>query len=229
MTEKSQAELEDLHQSVVAFGRYALVMLSESIDAFESEDTEKALEVISRKKELKEKFVRLEDALFQYLALYHPVAKDMRECVASIRIIYNLERVGRMGYDIADTTSILTKCCGLRESSTLVTMGRMVIGMIEDALRAYEERSTTNIVAMRERDKAVDALYCEVLTEFISRMQEEKDAVPVLTRYVIIDRYLERCGDQACNMAEMIIYMITGERVEIASSCTDAMCSIRCT
>ena len=125
MTEKSQAELEQLHQSVVTFGRFAVGMLKESIDAFESEDTERAMEIAKLKTELKEMFVPMEDALFQYLALYQPVAKDMRECVASIRIIYNLERIGRMGYDIAETTAVLSKCCGLRDSTTLISMGRL--------------------------------------------------------------------------------------------------------
>lgn len=215
MTEKSQAELEALHTSVVQFGRMAISMLRESIDAFEAGDVEKATRISGTKTDLKAKFLPLEDALFQYLALYHPVAKDMRDCVASIRIIYNLERVGRMGYDIAETTTVLSKCCGLRESPTLVQMGRLVIGMVEDAITAYEERVTSRITTMQDRDKDVDCLYCEVLREFIGMMQEEKDSVPVLTRYVIIDRYLERCGDQACNIAEMVVYMVTGERVEI--------------
>jgi len=215
MTEKSQAELEQLHQSVVSFGKFALKMLKDGIDAFESGNTEQAMEISRLKNELKSSFVPLEDSLFQYLALYQPVAKDMRECVASIRIIYNFERIGRMGYDIAETTAILTKCCNLKDCEALISMGRLVITMIEDALSAYEERSITKIVTMRDRDEEVDMLYCDVLTGFIGRMQEEKDAVPVLTRYVIIDRYLERCGDQACNIAEMIVYMITGDRVEI--------------
>jgi phosphate transport system protein len=215
MTEKSQAELDKLHQSVVELGRFAVGMLSEGIDAFEAGDCERAAGVAGRRRELKARFVPIEDALFQYLALYHPVAKDMREIAASIRIIYNLERIGRMGYDIAETTTVLSKCCGLRESSTLVSMGRLVIQMIEDAISAFEDRTTTKIISMRDRDKEVDTLYCEVLTEFIGKMQDEKDVVPILTRYVIIDRYLERCGDQACNMAEMIVYMVTGERVEI--------------
>ena len=215
MTEKSQAELEQLHQSVVDFGKFALVMLRQSITALEEGDVELAKKVAAQKRDLKAQFVPLEDTYFQYLALYHPVARDMRECVASIRIIYNLERVGRMGYDIGETIVNLSQCCGLHESSSLVSMGRMVIAMIEDALTAYDERSTKKIISMNDRDKDVDGLYCQVLTEYIRRMQDEKDAVPILTRYVIIDRYLERCGDQACNMAEMIVYMITGERVDI--------------
>ena len=192
MTEKSQAELQQLHNSVVEFGTFALGMLIQSIDALETGDVELANRVAGQKSELKTRFVPIDDALFQYLALYNPVAKDMRECVASIRIIYNLQRIGRMGYDIAETTSVLAHCCGLCKSDTLVSMGRLVTQMIEDAISAYEDRTTTKIISMRDRDKEVDSRYCEVLTEFIGRMQDEKDAVPILTRYVIIDRYLER-------------------------------------
>lgn len=216
MTEKSQAELEQLHNSVVEFGNFALTMLKRSIIALEESDVDLAKKVAEQKRELKTQFVPLEDAYFQYLALYHPVARDMRECVASIRIIYNLERVGRMGFDIGETIVKLSNCCELHESSALVSMGRKVIMMIDDALSAYEERTTKNITSMSDRDKEIDGLYCKVLTGYISQMQDEKDAVPILARYVIIDRYLERCGDQACNMAEMILYMVTGERVEIS-------------
>ena len=217
MTEKSQAELEQLHRSVVNYGKFAVEMLKESIDAFEQYDTEKASLISKQKQELKIMFVPLEDSLFQYMALYHPVARDMREIAASIRLIYNLERVGRMGYDIAETILNLSKCCGLRDSPTLISMGRLVIRMIEDGLYAYDERMTTKIISMQDRDKEVDVLYCKALIELIQRMQDNKDDVPILTRYVIIDRYLERCGDQACNIAEMVMYMITGERVEIPS------------
>lgn len=215
MTEKSQAELEELHQKVGAYGTFALNMLKESIDAFENKDVTKAERVTEKKKELKALFIPLEDSLFQYMALYQPVARDMREIAASIRLIYNFERVGRMGYDIAQTTMVLSRCCELKDSPNLVTMGNLVTRMIEDALISFQERSITNVTTMQERDNEVDILYCKILADFIGKMQEEKDHVPVLTRYVIIDRYLERCGDQACNMAEMILYMITGERVEI--------------
>jgi phosphate transport system protein len=215
MTEKSLTELDQLHDSVVEFGTLALNMLKESIDALDLGDVVLAREVVGQKQELKARFVPLEDAFFQYLALYHPVARDMRECVASIRIIYNLERVGRMGFDIGETIIRLSENAELHESSALVRMGRIVTGMINDALQAYAQRTTLNMTRMRERDEEIDGLYCDVLSGYISRMQDEKEVVPILTRYVIIDRYLERCGDQACNMAEMILYMITGERIEV--------------
>lgn len=215
MTEKSQSELEELHGAVDAYGAFALRMLEESITALETKDIGLARAVAGRRAELKTRFIPVEDAYFQYLALYHPVARDMRECVASIRIIYNLERIGRMGFDIAQTTITLTECCGVADPTALVVMGRRVTGMIGDALGAFRERSPIRIADMSERDKEIDSLYCSVMAGYIRQMQNQKDIVPILTRFVIIDRYLERCGDQACNMAEMIVYMVTGERVEI--------------
>ena len=217
MTEKSQAELEALHRNVVTYGRFAVTMLEESLNAFQQQDTSQAERVCEKKKELKANFIPLEDSLFQYLALYQPVARDMREIAASIRLIYNFERVGRMGFDIAQTVMVLSRSCELYDSPSLISMGTLVTRMIEDALGAFEERSVTNIISMQERDNEVDILYCKIMAEFIGKMQEDKDHIPILTRYVIIDRYLERCGDQACNMAEMVQYMVTGERIEIQS------------
>ena len=216
MTEKIQGELEYIHREVVDMGAFALKMLRDSIDAFERGDAESAQEISARKDELKRRFVSIEEAVFQHLALYQPVAKDMRFTVSAIRIIYNLERIGRMGFDIAETIMVLSRCCGLIEPADLITMGKMVCLMIEDAMKAFEKRSLSEISTMRARDKEVDALYCKIMGDLIQKMKDDISSVPVLTRYVIIDRYLERCGDQACNIAEMTVYMVTGERVEIS-------------
>ncbi len=215
MTEKIRTELDQIHTNATELGRFALNMLRDSIDAFEQGDSVRAAEIAGRKAELKRRFIEMEESMFQSLAMYQPVARDMRLIVTSIRLIYNFERIGRMGYDIAETITVISRCSGLIEPRDLITMGRMVIAMISDALDAFERRDASQIMTMRERDREVDSLYCDIIADLINRMKEDKTTVPVLTRYVIIDRYLERCGDQACNIAEMTVYMITGERVEI--------------
>jgi len=215
MTEKERSELSQIHTDACDLGTYAITMLRDSIDAFERGDTDLAQDVCNRKIELKKRFIATEETMFRHLALYQPVARDMREIVASLRIIYNFERIGRMGYDIGDTIKTLSQCCGLADPDKLIIVGRKVLSMIEDAFDAFEDRDVNRIRNMRERDSEIDRLYCEVMRDLIKRMEQKKDDVPILARYVIIDRYLERCGDQACNIAEMTIYMVTGERVEI--------------
>lgn len=215
MTEKIRTELSQIHTAACDLGEYAVAMLRDGIDAFERGDAELAADVRDRKTDLKKRFIQVEESMFQYLALYQPVARDMREIVASLRIIYNFERIGRMGFDIGETIVALSKCCGLADPEKLIMVGRKVLVMIEDALDAFANREVSGIQNMRERDSEIDHLYCEVMRDLISRMEHDKEIVPVLTRYVIIDRYLERCGDQACNIAEMTTYMVTGDRVEI--------------
>ncbi len=215
MTEKERSDLSQIHIDACDMGTFAIAMLRDSIDAFERGDAQLAHEVRERKVELKKRFIAVEESMFRHLALYQPVARDMREIVASLRVIYNFERIGRMGYDIADTIQNLSQCCGLADPEKLIIVGRKVLAMIEDALDAFTDRAITPIRNMRERDSEIDRLYCEVMRDLIRRMEQNKDDVPILARYVIIDRYLERCGDQACNIAEMTTYMVTGERVEI--------------
>ena len=215
MTEKIRSELLQIHEEACSLGVFAIAMLRDSIDAFERGDAKLAQSVCERKIELKKRFIAVEETMFRYLALYQPVARDMREIVASLRIIYNFERIGRMGYDIGDTIKTLSEHCGLADPDRLIIVGRKVLAMIEDALDAFAVREVTRIRNMRERDSEIDRLYCDVMRDLIKRMEQNKDDVPILARYVIIDRYLERCGDQACNIAEMTTYMVTGERIEI--------------
>jgi len=215
MTEKIRSELLQIHLAAGDLGTYALGMFRDSIDAFEHGDSSLADDVRTRKTELKSRFISVEESMFGYLALYQPVARDMREIVASLRIIYNFERIGRMGFDISETISVLSSYIGLVDPEKLVMVARKVLVMLEDATEAFVEREVSRIQTMRERDSEIDRLYCEVMRDLIKRMEHDKDVVPVLARYVIIDRYLERCGDQACNIAEMTLYMVTGERVEI--------------
>lgn len=215
MTEKIRSELIQIHEEACSLGHYAIKMLHDSINAFEQGDTKLAADVCDRKKELKRQFIVAEESMFQYLALYQPVARDMREIVASIRIIYNFERIGRMGFDISETINVLSQCCKLVDPDKLIMVARKVLTMIEDSMDAFSNREVAQIKTMRLRDSEIDRLYCEVMRDIIRRMEEEKESVPVLARYVIINRYLERCGDQACNIAEMTTYMVTGERIEM--------------
>jgi phosphate transport system protein len=216
MTEKIRSKLHNIHENASDLGKFAVTMLRDSINAFELGDVEMAYHVRDQKTELKNRFIVVEESIFRYIALYQPVARDMREIVASLRIIYNFERIGRMGYDISETIVILSECCTLTDPDKLIHVAKKVLAMIEDSLEAFIDRDVSRIRDMRERDSEIDNLYCEVMKILIQRMEQTPENVPILTRYVIIDRYLERCGDQACNIAEMTLYMVTGERIEIS-------------
>ena len=94
-------------------------------------------------------------------------------------------------------------------------MAEIVEGMIDDALSAFETADIKKFNDYIDRETTVDELRYSIFRECLSYMMEEPKVITRCTNYIMIARYLERCGDHACKIAEKIIYMVTGERVEI--------------
>ncbi len=207
-----RTEMASIHGAVAEMGEYALVMLTESLDALYVNDKQKALSVIQKNPSLTVQYRTLEEEMFRFIAIYQPVARDMRKMVCSIRLIYNFERIGRMGKDIAkmiiDFPDVNHRPC----ITSISSMGEAVTKMISDCVTAYLKEESDQILEMYKRDDIVDSLYEIVVEETIRWMNQVSVMIPVGASYLIIARLLERCGDQACNIAEMVIYMISGER-----------------
>jgi len=91
----------------------------------------------------------------------------------------------------------------------------MVCSMIEDALKAFENEDVSLIRDFEERDSEIDALRYSIFRECITYMMEDAKNITRCMHYAMVARYLERCADHACKMAEKINYMVTGERKEI--------------
>ena len=94
-------------------------------------------------------------------------------------------------------------------------MGNIVYGMIEDALKAFETEALSLIQDFAERDDTLDTLRYSIFRESLTYMMEDPKNITRCAHYMMIARYLERCGDHACKIAEKIHFMVTGERIEI--------------
>jgi len=91
----------------------------------------------------------------------------------------------------------------------------MVCKMIDDALKAFETEDISLIKDFEERDDTLDALRWSIFRECITYMMENPSTITGCAHYMMIARYLERCGDHACKIAEKVHYMVTGEHIEI--------------
>lgn len=210
--DKMRTEMASIHSAVTEMGEYALLMLSESLDALYHNDKQEALSVLQKNSSLTVQYHTLEEEMFRFIAIYQPVAKDMRKMVCSIRLIYNFERVGRMGKDIAKMIINFPDVNHRSCITSISSMGEAVTHMISDSITAYQTEESSLILEMYKRDDIVDSLYEIVVEETIRWMNQDSVMIPVGASYLIIARLLERCGDQACNIAEMVRYMISGER-----------------
>lgn len=196
-------------------GYLAEDMLRKSVLALEKRDTDLVEWIKSQKKDLGNQNDRIEEEIYSIIALYQPVAKDMRTVACSLRMISASERIGRYGKDIANIVAAIADQPPIGRLVGIPHMADLVLDMIDDALKAYEKEDLSLIQDHSERDDVIDALRHSIFRECITYMMEDPKTITRCTNYVMIARYLERCGDHSCKMAEKIHYMVTGERVEI--------------
>jgi phosphate transport system protein len=215
MVEKFHTELEQLRENTLTMGYLALEMLSKSMEALEKQERTLAQSVIDRKKELADWDERNEEYALRLIALYQPMAGDLRTIATSLKMITYLTRVGRYGKDIAKLAIRLADQPPIDGMMSLPHMGGLVCTMIKNALKAYETADLSFINGIGKMDDQVDDLRKTIFRESITHMMEDPATITRCTDYVMIARYLERCGDHACKIAEKVHYMVTGERVEI--------------
>ena len=215
MSEKFHTELDRLKQDTTEMVQFARDMLSESLNALIGQDSAKALQVVSKKKQIRDVTITLEDRTYQLIALYQPMAKDMRVIACTLKMITASERIGRYGKDIANMVKPLQDQPNFTQPLPIPHMAEQVLGMIDDVIIAYETENLEAIKNFSSRDDTVDALWHSIFREMLTFMMENPKTITRSTYYIMVARYLERSGDHTCKMAENIHYMVTGERIEI--------------
>jgi len=215
MVQKFHKELEELKKDVLKMGDLATSMMFDAVEALKNLDVIKADEVNSKKKKLAKMNVDLEEDALRLIALYQPMARDMRTIACCLKMIVDLNRVGRYGKDIANVAKEIAPGPHIKKIISIPHMNELVQGMIQDAFNAFRTCEISKIKGFTERDNDIDSLRYSIFRECVSYMMENPANITICTHYIMVARYLERCGDHACDMAAEIYYMVTGERIEL--------------
>ncbi len=215
MVEKFHIELDEAKRDVIEMGNLAKEMLQKSIEALKELDNKKANWVISQKTKLADFDDKIEDKTLRLITLYQPMAVDMRTIACILKMITYINRIGRYGKDIAKFVCEFEKQGHVKKLISLPHMAEIVCGMIDDALFAFDKKEVSKFNDFIEREDNVDEFRYSIFRECLSYMMEDQKVITRCTYYIMIARYLERCADHACKIAEKIIYMVTGQRVEI--------------
>jgi phosphate transport system protein len=215
MTEKFHTELQTLRQDTLEMAHLGRYMLRSAVDALIRQDPELAESVTVRKNEIHLMEVRLEEQCYLLIALYQPMAKDMRIIACTLKVISASLRIGRYGKVIAKVARELADRPHIANLMSIPHMADLAIDMVDDAITAYESDDLTLIKDFSTRDDTVDALRHSIFREGITYMMEDPKNISRCTHYIMVARYLERCADHACKIAENVHYMETGERIEI--------------
>lgn len=215
MVEKFHDELHDLKKQVIKMGNLSKEMLQTSVKALKEKDVELANMVVSKKVDLADMDDQIEIEAFRLIALYQPMARDMREIACILKMITYLTRIGRYGKDIAKIVHVFKDENHVKKIVSIPHMSDVVCKMIDDALTAFETNDVTIFNDFVEREDTVDGLRYSIFRECLSYMMEDSKVITRCLHYTMVARYLERCADHACKVAEKIFYMVTGDRVEI--------------
>jgi phosphate transport system protein len=159
--------------------------------------------------------VELEERCYQLIALNQPMAKDMRIIACTLKVITASVRIGRYGKVIANIVREIADRPHIARMMSIPHMAELVIDMIDDAIRAYDTEDPHLIEDFSSRDDTIDALRHSIFREGITHMRENPKTITNCTHSIMVARYLERCADHACKIAENVHYMETGERIEI--------------
>jgi phosphate transport system protein len=215
MAEKFHTELKSLKKDTVAMAGLGRLMLRTAVDALIRQDKELAATVTARKDELHKVEVRIEEHCYQMIALNQPVAKDMRVIACTLKVITASMRIGRYGKVIANIVKDISDKPHIANMMSIPHMADLVIDMIDDSVKAYDAEDLSFIEDFSARDDTIDALRHSIFREGITYMMEDPKNISRCTHYIMVARYLERCADHSCKIAENVHYMQTGERIEI--------------
>ena len=215
MSTKFDEQLKKIKQGVLEMGELAQTMLRESIVSLKNQDPKLANKVYDNKDMIMKMDGDIEHRCLQAISMYQPMAKDMRVIGSSLKLITYLTRIGRYGKDIAKFVKEIADEPHIKKLVSIPHMSKIVDGMISDALIAYKNEEPVDIKSFVERDDDVDALRNSIFRESLTYMMQNSKNIERCMYYIMISRYLERCADHSCKMAEKIQYIATAERIEI--------------
>jgi phosphate transport system protein len=215
MVEKFHTELQTLKQEILEMAYLGRDTLRTAVDALIRQDPDLAESVIAGQEKIHLSEVRLEEQCYHLIALYQSMAKDMRTIVCILKIIQISTRIGRYGIEITKIVKEVSDKPHLNHMISIPYMTDLVIGMIDDAIAVFESDNLKMVEGFSSRDDTIDALRHSIFRAGITYMIEDPKNISSYTYYIMIARYLERCADHACKIAENVIYMITRKRIEI--------------
>jgi phosphate transport system protein len=206
---------EDLNQiraAISEMGGLAEAAIRESMEALVKRDTDLAEQIVARDKRLDALEQEVERGVVQLIALRAPMADDLRDAIAALKIAGVVERIGDYAKNIAKRVPSLEET-KIGPLSLLPEMARIAGEMVHNVLDAFVARDPHKAEQVCERDKAVDDFYNSIFRALLTFMMEKPHNITAATHLLFVARNLERIGDHATNVAEMVYFAATGTHI----------------
>ena len=206
-------ELDTLERRIAEMGGVAEKMVVDAMDALVNADSVLAHQIVATDPRLDALQREIETMAVMTIAKRQPVAVDLRELIGAIRIAGDLERVGDLAKNIAKRTiKIGAEARVPRAVVGLKHMNEVATELMKDVLDAYAQRDAERARAVWERDVDLDALEDLVFRDLLTHMMEDPRNISFCAHLLFCSKNIERIGDHATNIAETVVYLVTGSR-----------------
>lgn len=210
MTAHFFREMERLHRDMLSMCSTVEELICDALDGLRNGRTELSVELSSRDREVDAWDIRIEEECLKILALYHPVANDLRRVMVVMKISGELERVADLAVSIAERSSAMSVYSNFPMPVGLGEMAKQALTMLHDSIDAFVQQDSASAREICLRDDVVDNLNDQLIHEVVEVMKQRPELTEPGMHLFSVIRHVERVADHATNIAEDVVYLVEG-------------------
>lgn len=205
------SELGRLSGEIFRMGELALRQLEAAVDVLQRRDSRAAERVVANDEAIDALEREVSEGVLRLLALRQPMARDLREVYAALRISADIERIGDYAANAAKRSIAINKAMPVALAHSLPALARLAGALVAEAVQSYRDGDAERALAVCNRDAELDAAYTAQFRELLTYMAEDPRQISSCTHLLFIAKNFERIGDHATNIAENTWLMVRGE------------------
>jgi phosphate transport system protein len=218
-TDKSyDMELDDLRHKLIQLGGKVEQEIAHSVRALTERDSDLANQVLAADREVNRLEISVDETCRRLLALRQPAASDLRLITTALKIVVDLERMGDLAVNIAEKALDLNQSPPLPPVHDLTKLAQLCQTQLRAALDAFVDGDADKAEVVIKDDLLLDALYHKLFNDLLGLMMEDPRNIRRANNLLFVAKHLERLGDHATNVAEMVVYMVRGTDVRHPNS-----------
>lgn len=213
MRNRFDKELDTLNNELIEMGNMIETAIENAVKALIDQDINLAMTVVSGDIDIDEKEKNIERRCLKLLLQQHPVASDLRLISSALKMITDMERIGDQAADISEITIRLAGQKYIKEITHIPQMAQATIKMVKDSIEAFVTGDLSLADGVIQYDDVVDELFNIIKNEVIDLIQKDSRNGEQAIDFLMIAKYFERIGDHAENVAEWVVFSITGKHI----------------
>ena len=214
MRNRFDEQLSKLNDEIIAMGTMIEQAIEAAVDALIHQNVEEARRAMECDKDIDHQEREIENLCLKLLLQQQPVARDLRVISAALKMITDMERIGDHAVDISELTIVMSGKPYMKKLEHIEQMAKETMIMLISSLEAYVNKNLDQAKEVIDHDDIVDDLFIKVKTELIQLIRENAENGEQAADLLMVAKYFERIGDHATNIAEWVIFSITGQHKE---------------